>query len=131
MWTRLKKRIIYYRMSEVRGPRLPSKELEPEAKEALGKLSPEAAWAQIQSAIVHDLMEHGAAAREVVARENLGMRLEDLIALMPELNPVLQINLLVESNPDLDLTDIPHLPALTVLKAVAETRTTNDRQLSI
>jgi len=116
-----------HRMPQTPDPR---SDLEAAAREALGNVSPQLAWLQIRTMFQHEMEEYRGAAESLAKYENLPESLESLAASMEGFLPIPAINYLAESNPDLDLTDIPHLQPLTILKAVLHTQMTNDRLLS-
>jgi hypothetical protein len=94
--------------------------LKPETVAALGRVSPELAWMQIRAEIMGDLQERPVAAKQWCQKYNLAGSLEKLELDMGIWDPVSSLNHLVESNPHLNLRDIPHLPMFTILKAVLE-----------
>ena len=104
--------------------------LSPEAAEALGRVSPELAWLQIREAFQGAIQDYPEASESLAKYENLPESLESLGGSLGSFNPVKAINYLVESNPDLSLQDIPHLPPLTILRALLTTMLTNDNLLS-
>lgn len=104
--------------------------LSPQALIALGKVSPELAWLQLRGKFQEDLQEYRGASEELAKREHLPESLESLGGSMQSFHPIPAINFLLESNPDLDLQNIDHLPPLTVVKAIMRMMLTNDRLLS-
>ena len=55
---------------------------------------------------------------------------EDFLVSARDFHPVGVLNYLVESNPELSLEDIPHLPPLKIWQAMMHMQMTNDRLLS-
>lgn len=102
--------------------------LEPEAKLALGKVSPELAWLQVRAQMDSVAELYSQAGEELLDYEGLEIDLFNLQELLGLMNPVQAINLLVYSNPDLDLRDLPKQPALQVLKAVLNLLNCDRRQ---
>jgi hypothetical protein len=112
--------------------------LSDEAIIALGMVSPELAWLQLRDSFMGAILDSPATVRELAEWEGLAnsqfgtQGLESLAASMknPEyFPPVSTINHLLESNPNLSLRDIPHLPPLTVLKAILHMVMTNEAYL--
>ncbi len=85
--------------------------------------------AQVRDVLRNDLDNRTKAAEELAEMENLPTSLEQLVTDMAEWDPVSTVNHLLESNPGLNLRDIPHLPDLTILKAVLTMRMTNEAYL--
>lgn len=92
--------------------------LETEARLALGKVSPELAWEQVRAQVAYVAEEQSQAGQDLAEHEGLPIDLPNLREVLGLFNPVRGINLLVYSNPDLDLRDLPKQPALQVFKAV-------------
>lgn len=108
-------------------------ELSPEAVQALGTVSPELAWEQVQDLVAGAIEEQPEASLKVLQEADWpGGDLRDLLELLGQLNPVDGINYLVESN-DLLLNNADRnnkLDPLMMLGAVLNFLTTNDRWLS-
>ena len=103
--------------------------LEPPAREALGKVSPELAWEQVQAMLMQCVEEYYQAAEELRLRYNLPVDLRNLQELLGDwgLNPVRAVNELRYANPNFDLKDIPAQEPLKVLEAVLRMLMLNDR----
>ena len=107
--------------------------LSPEAKKALGPNSPEDAWRELVDMVREAQEEYFQAAMELVPEELFPdtplavSRLDHLLVglLLNWPNAPLEINRLVESNPDLDLSDVRKLPVLLPLKAIVKMLLTN------
>jgi hypothetical protein len=67
--------------------------------------------------------------RSWVYRRALDQLVESLLTKSAFPDPVSTINHLVESNPEMDLRDIIHLPVLQPLKTIVRMLTTNDAYL--
>ena len=122
-----KRRTIYLEMLQ-KAARKPS--LEPLTVGRLGRLSPEAAWAQILAVLSEDLEERRTAVENLCRRMELPESPEDFLVSARDFHPVRVLNYLVESNPELSLEDIPHLPPLKIWQAMMHMQMTNDRLLS-
>jgi hypothetical protein len=96
--------------------------LEPEAQIALGKVSPERALSQVQSQVSRVVEEFYEAGTELVRRCDVpgGVQMDavDIQRFLGNWDPVWVMNLLVDSNPDLDLKHIMEYQPLQILKAV-------------
>jgi len=101
-----------------------------QAISALGNIHPDLAWLQIRTSFAGAIQDYSKAAENLAKAATLPETLESLQAAMEKFHPVPAINFLVESNPELSLRDIPHLPPLTILKAVLKTQMTNERLAS-
>jgi hypothetical protein len=80
-------------------------------REALGKVSPELAWLQVED-LVYEVTENYCNETKELADEmnwemQMHMDLEDLRGLLAEMNPVLGINEFHWINPEFSLRDIP------------------------
>jgi hypothetical protein len=96
----------------------PSYSLEPAASKSLGPVTPELAWVQVRTQFNHVVEENWAAGEDLRKYEGLEIDLVGLQQCLGAVNPVRFCNLLVYSNPDLDLRSIPSCPPLHILKAV-------------
>ncbi|SPE29786.1 hypothetical protein SBA6_1160022 [Candidatus Sulfopaludibacter sp. SbA6] len=107
--------------------------LSSEALMALGDVSPKEAWDYLVTMVFHAREEYGQAAEGVAKQlgleESLDHLLESLETKSAFPDPVSTINHLVESNPDLSLRDVVHLPVLEPLKAIVRMLTTNEAYL--
>lgn len=92
--------------------------LETQAKLALGKVSPELAWEQVRAQVAYVAEEQYRAGQALAEHEELPIDLPNLQEVLGLMNPVQGVNLLAYSNPDLDMRDLMHEPALQVFKAV-------------
>src|SRR5450432_1016372 len=107
--------------------------LSPEAKQALGRNSPEEAWFDLVEMVREAAEEYYQAAEQLIPEELYPdsplacTRLDRLVVslLSNRPNAPLAINQLVESNPDLDLSHIRSLPVLLPLKAIVKMLLTN------
>jgi hypothetical protein len=109
--------------------RQPRDQLEPDAQAALGKVSPELAWVQIEAMLMQCVEVYYQAAEELRLRYNLPVDLRNLQELAGDwgLNPVRAVNEFHYSNPSFGLRDIPEQPPLKVLEAVLRMLMLNDR----
>lgn len=103
--------------------------LEAEARQALGKVSPELAWAQVQAHLNQCVEEYYQAAEELRLRYNLPVDLRSLQEVLADFNPVRGVNELHYSTPNLPLNDLMNQPPLKVLEAVLRMLLENDRLL--
>ena len=92
--------------------------LELPAKLALGKVSPQLAWEQVRAQVAYVAEEQYRAGQDLAVHEELPIDLPNLLEVLGLINPIRAINLLVYSNPDLELRDIMSQPALQIFKAV-------------
>jgi hypothetical protein len=102
-----------------------------EAVMALGNVSPELAWLQIRDMVMGAQLDYTGAANELFGLHRYDLPYRNLEEMSGDLegfprDGVRPINLLVASNPHLDLRDIPHLPVLEPLKAVLKMLTRNE-----
>jgi hypothetical protein len=88
--------------------------LEREAEAVLGKVSPELTWEQVRAQVDSVAELYSRAGENLLAHEGLEIDLFGLQEVLGLFNPVRGINLLVYSNPDLDLRDLMSQPALQV-----------------
>ena len=104
-------------------------QLEPEVQAALGKVSPELAWVQVEAMLMQCVEEYHQAAEELRLRYNLPYDLRDLQEVLSDwkLSPARAVNELHYSNPNLDLKSLPEQPPLKVLEAVLRMLMLNDR----
>lgn len=105
--------------------------LDPEAKQALGRVSPELLKAQLEASLANVEANYQAAGEELIKEAQWlgGQSLDDLLALVGNFDPVDLVNQLVYINPDLDLKDLMHLPVLVPLKALLRVLTISSRFL--
>lgn len=98
-----------------------------EAVIALGNVSPELAWLQTRDMVTGAMLDSPNAAKELVTRAHLPYNSpESMTADLEAFPAVRAINLLVESNPEISLRNIPQLPPLEPLKAVLNMLTHNE-----
>ena len=105
--------------------------LDPPAKFALGKVTPQLAWEQVQALVAQCLEEYYQAAEELRQRMGLAVDLRNLQEVLGITNPVRGINNLHYSNPDLNLKALPEQPPLEVLQAVLKMLLNSDRWNSL
>lgn len=102
--------------------------LDPEAGQALGnKVGPEAVWLQVRTAVQKAADEQFEAAQAEMDKAIPDLSLASLLEILPAMNPVRGVNLLHESNPNLNLQTLEKTDPLKVLKAVLRVMTKNDR----
>ena len=100
--------------------------LDPEARQALGNLSPELAWLQIKTAVSRAIEYQFPEADKARQEANFPVDLRNLMEVLEVTNPVRAINNLVYRNPRLNLQTVEKFP-LEALKAVLRMLTSNDR----
>jgi hypothetical protein len=104
-------------------------QLEPEAKQALGNISPELLKVQLCDMVIWFVEEHWDQA-EMLGREmDLPMYYSDLQDLLEVSPPVPLVNQLHYAAPNLNLQDLNHQQPLEVLKAVITMFTTSERMV--
>lgn len=97
------------------------KQLDPEAKQALGNLSPELAWLELQDQVTAAIVEHFEEAQRLANSQGWKATLGALPDALLGLSPVFAVKLFVESNPDFNLQSIPYRNRpLEVLNAMFE-----------
>jgi uncharacterized protein YfaS (alpha-2-macroglobulin family) len=105
--------------------------LDPEAKQALGSVSPELAWLQVRTLVSQAVEKDLRKAENLRQTANYPVDLTNLLEVLGAFNPVRGVNLLHESNPTLNLQDLMKQSPLAVLNAVLKTLMTNDRHNSL
>jgi hypothetical protein len=101
--------------------------LDPEAKQALGKVSPELAWRQVQDKVVHLLEEDYREAVQELEAADYPVDLRSLVEVLAVGNPVRAVNNLHYANPNLNLQNLEKQNPLKVLRAVLKMLTSSDR----
>ncbi len=101
--------------------------LDPETSQALGSVSPELAWLQLRDLVAGALLEQPEEAAELAQQMNLPGDLEDLLAMLGEMNPALGISQFHYKNPQFDLQQIPKQTPLSALRAVLSMVLESDR----
>ena len=94
--------------------------LEPDAKKALGNVSPDLAWLQVGSMVYHAADQYQPEAQAAADELNLDMDFASLHELLAEMNPVCGINEFHRANPYLNLQNLTNEPALKVLESVIQ-----------
>jgi hypothetical protein len=104
-------------------------QLEPDAQAALGNVSPELAWLQIEAMLAQCVVEYYQAAEELRLRMNLPVDLTNLQELASDwkLSPVRAVNEFHYANPSFNLKDVPAQEPLKVLEALLRMLMLNDR----
>ena len=105
-------------------------QLDPEARQALGRISPERAWLQVRTLVRQAIQEHYAEAEKMRLKANYPVDLTNLAEALEIGSPICGINHLHYANPDLKLTNIPKVPCLEVLQAVLNFLTVSERYQS-
>jgi hypothetical protein len=104
-----------------------SSELNPEAKQALGEISAEVAWLQVGGLVFQWTEAHRNEARKLCGPIDSRMDQWKMDEILRRINPVVGINQLHFSTPDLNLQDIPHQDPVEVLKALIRLLTISSR----
>ena len=95
--------------------------LDPEAKQALGRLQPKSMQTDLLCCLGNIQDRYEQAGQELIrlAQWDDGKRsLDDLMVVVGSWDPIYLANQLIYINPDLNLSDLPHLPVLEPLKAI-------------
>ena len=108
----------------------PKLQLDPPVVMALGKVSPELAWEQVQAMVSQALEVYPAQAKDLFKKMDSREDEEELLDLLGNLPPVEGLNQLHYINREMDLRDIPHQPPLKVLEAVLRITCKSDRWAS-
>lgn len=106
-------------------------QLDPEARQALGSVSPALAWLQVRTLVSQAIETDLRRAEDLRETANYPVDLVNLLAVLGAFSPVRGVNLLHESNPTLNLQDLMKQNPLAVLNAILKTLTTNDRHNSL
>ena len=106
-------------------------QLDPEARQALARVSPERAWLQVRTLVQQAIREHYEEAEKMSLKANYPVDLPNLAEALENGSPICGINHLHYANPDLKLTNIPKVPCLEVLQAVLNFLTVSERYQSL
>jgi hypothetical protein len=97
-------------------------------KQALGKANPRWVFVEVLDLLAGALAEHRDQAEELAKQQNLPGDLEDLLALLSEMNPVEFLNQFHYQNPQFNLQDpLKKETPLSALRAVLSMVLDNDR----
>lgn len=95
-------------------------ELEPETKQALHGLKPQLVWSNILDQVAGAVDEQEQEAEQVRQQTGLKMTLLGLQVTLGQMIPEDGLNLLLSVRPHLDLSQIPQMNPLTILRGAAE-----------
>ena len=98
-----------------------------DAQVALGKVSPQLAWLQLESLVNQAIEVEYEHSQELAEESNLPIDLTNLTEILAETNPVRGVNEFQYANPKFDLKNIPKQKPLEALKAVLKMLTESDR----
>jgi hypothetical protein len=104
--------------------------LEPETKEALHGLKPELAWLYVLDQVAGAVEEHYTEAEQIRQECGLHLSLMGLQATLEQTIPEDGLNLLLAVRPQMDLSKVPQMNPLTVLRGVVEIFTKSDELAS-
>lgn len=102
-------------------------QLDPEAKQAIGKLSPELVWEQVKIMVQQAIQQYPQESEALRLKANFPVDLVNLMEVLGVMNPIRGVNQLHYANENLPLTKIPKLPLTEVLQAVLKFLTDSDR----
>jgi hypothetical protein len=108
----------------------PKPQLSLDAQVALGKVSPQLAWVQVEDQVGQAIEEHYEESEQLRLEYNLPIDLTNLTEILAETNPVRGVSELQYINQNLDLKNIPKQKPLEVLKAVLRMLTESDHYLA-
>jgi hypothetical protein len=106
-------------------------ELDPEAKQALGRVSPELAWLQVKTLVQEAIQQEYDQAEEMRLQANYPVDLTDLTEVLEVMNPVRGVNQVHYANESLNLQHLPQQPPLKVLQALLNMLMNSDRYNSL
>lgn len=106
-------------------------QLDPEARQALGRVSPELAWTQVRALVSHIREQYPEEAEQLRQKWEYPVDLSNLEEVLGAMNPVRGVNQLHEAAPNLDLQTLPKQQPLKVLEALFKMFMESDRYQSL
>jgi hypothetical protein len=106
-------------------------QLDPEAKEALGKVSPELAWLEVKAMVQQAIQYPFKEAEDMRLTANYPVDLRNLTEVLEVGSPTRAINQLHYASPNLNLQQIMKQPPLKILESVLKMMTVSDRYNSL
>jgi hypothetical protein len=101
--------------------------LDPEASKALGSVSPQRAWRELLDVLARALENQPEESEALAQQMNLPGDLDDLLAILGQMDPVEGINQLHYASQNLDLQNLPKQTPLSILQAVLSMVLESDR----
>lgn len=101
--------------------------LDPEAKQKLGPVTPELAWEEVKTQVQNAIQNQYKESEALRLKANYPVDLRNLTEVLELIHPVRGVNNLHYANPSLNLQSLPKQPPLSILQAVLNMLTSSDR----